>query len=279
MNGRSRSVRNRREKGHCGVPVDLQNDTMIAQLQERIARLEERDRLKDDFLGQLAHEVGNAFVPVQLALQILKQGECGKTIEQVRSILENQVPYMSQLVNDLRRVGRFARGNVAFHPESVDLDTVISQSVEKVHPLIEERRHTLAVSLPETAFALKADPVLLERILIELLRNAAQYTPPGGHIAVDAALDEDHDQVAIHIRDSGEGIPRELLPHVFELFVCGAEKFSFAEGRLGVGLAVVRALAERHGGTVEARNIVPDHGAELIVRLPRSAGVPRRSRV
>lgn len=260
------------------MPIDLQRDAVIAQLEEQIARLEERDRLKDEFLGQLAHEVGNAFVPVQLALQILKRGECGKTVEQVSSILENQLPYVDRLVDDLRRVGRFARGNVAFRPESVDVEAVLSQAVEAVRPLIEEKGHKVTFSLPERKLFLEADPKLLQRIVTELLKNAAQYSSPGSSIDLGAEADADQDQIVLHVRDSGPGIPAEWLPHVFDLFVCGDEKFSFAEGRLGVGLAVVQALTERHRGTVEIRNRTPDHGTEATVRLPIQAPRTQTSR-
>ena len=143
-----------------------------------------------------------------------------------------------------------------------------------MRPLVEERKHELLLSFTSTDLRLEADPTRLEQILVNLLTNAAKYTPAGGRIQLIAGVEGD--EVVFRVRDNGVGIPPELLPRMFDLFAQGDRSLARSEGGLGIGLTLVRSLAELHGGTVTATSDGPGKGSEFVVRLP--AAVPPRPR-
>jgi CheY-like chemotaxis protein/two-component sensor histidine kinase len=175
---------------------------------------------------------------------------------------------MARLVDDLLDVSRITRGKIELRKETVELEGAVRRAVATTDPIITTRQHELTVSLPDHPVLLTADPARLEQILANLLNNAAKYTDPGGRIRLDAVCQGD--QVAIHIHDSGVGIPEHLLARVFDLFMQGDRSLDRAQGGLGIGLTLVRSLVEMHGGTVEAKSDGPGRGSEFIVRLPCS---------
>src|SRR5262249_30750582 len=145
--------------------------------------LRETDRLKDEFLAMLAHELRNPLAPVRNALDIMKQPGANEAMrEQVRDMAERQGQHMAPLLDDLLDVGRIHPGRIELRKEVVDVAAVISRTVEAVRPLIEARRHELTVSLPAGPLRVEADPTRLEQVLTNLLNNAAKYTDPGGHV-------------------------------------------------------------------------------------------------
>jgi CheY-like chemotaxis protein/two-component sensor histidine kinase len=157
------------------------------------------------------------------------------------------------------------RGKVDLRRERVELAAVVARAVETARPLVEAGRHALAVELPPEAVWLEADPVRLAQVLGNLLSNAAKYTDPGGKIWLAAEpLDGD---VVVRVRDTGIGIPADMLAHVFDPFVQTAEARGKSQGGLGLGLALVRSLVELHGGSVAAHSAGPGRGSEFVVRL------------
>ena len=140
--------------------------------------------------------------------------------------------------------------------------------MDAVQPLIEERQHELTVSFRPGTLDLEADPTRLEQIVVNLLTNAAKYTEAGGQIALSAK--KDGNEIVIRVRDNGTGIPPERLPQMFELFVQGDRSLARTEGGLGIGLTLVRSLAEMHGGNVRAYSEGPGKGSEFVVHLPAS---------
>ncbi len=175
---------------------------------------------------------------------------------------------MARLVDDLLDVSRITRGKIELRKEAVELEGAVRRAVATAEPLITTRQHELTVTLPEQSISLVADPARLEQILANLLNNAAKYTDPGGRIQLNAVCHGD--QVAIHIRDTGVGIPEHLLPQIFDLFMQGDRSLDRAQGGLGIGLTLVKSLVEMHGGTVEAKSEGLGRGSEFIVRLPCS---------
>jgi len=143
---------------------------------------------------------------------------------------------------------------------------MLRSAVETSRPLIESARHELTVELPEEPVTLMADPVRLAQIVANLLNNAAKYTEDGGRISLSARRENNH--AVISVRDSGVGIPVDVLPRVFDLFAQADRTYHRSQGGLGIGLTLVRTLVELHGGTVAAKSEGAGRGSEFVVRLP-----------
>ena len=238
---------------------------------ERLARAsaESASRSKDEFLAMLGHELRNPLAPIATAVQLMKmRGDEGCTRE--REVIERQLSHLGKLVDDLLDVSRVARGLISLDRSPIEVAEVLSQAVEMASPLLEQREQELVVSVPETGLAIDADRLRLAQVVANLLTNAAKYTPPRGHVWLTAALDGG--QVVIRVRDDGEGIGPELLPHVFDLFVQGARTIARSEGGLGLGLALVKSLVALHSGTVTASSGGLGRGSEFVVRIPALTG-------
>ncbi len=241
-------------------------------------RLAEANAAKDQFLAMLAHELRNPLAPIRIAAQLVGHSAASPSnIETAREILNRQVAHLARLLDDLLDVSRITRGKIELRKEPVDLATVVATALEASRPLIEEHGHHLAVSVPQDPVTLEADPVRLAQVLTNLVNNAAKYTPPRGQIRVAAA--REGRQVVLRVRDNGRGMPPELVPRVFDLFIQGDKSLAHAAGGLGVGLTVVRTLVELHGGTVAASSAGPERGSEFVVRLPLGEGRAARKGV
>ncbi len=221
------------------------------------------EEAKDEFLAMLGHELRNPLAAVQSAIAAACLDESRR--QRALDIARRQASQLRRLVDDLLDVTRVTRGKIALRKERLHLATVVGRAMEVARTQIEERGHTVSVSLPPE-ITVDADAGRLEQVLVNLLINAAKYTPPGGRIEVIAeALGE---EMVLSVRDNGIGISAEILPHVFDLFAQASSGLDRAQGGLGLGLALVRRLVELHGGHVEARSGGCGHGAEFLVRLP-----------
>jgi len=237
------------------------------ELRQQACELAETIRRKDEFLAMLAHELRNPLAPVRSGLHILKQlGISGTPLERVQQIMERQVELLTQLVDDLLDLSRIGHGKIRLRKQKINLGDVVNQAVETSRPLIEQRRHDLIVTLPPQALHLEADPTRLEQILINLLNNSAKYTPEGGRIWLIGSQEDG--EVVLRIRDTGPGIPAEMLPRIFQPFQ-QADWVSGSPGAgLGIGLTLVRRLTELHGGRVEVHSPGVGKGSEFVVHLP-----------
>ena len=231
------------------------------------------EQAKDEFLAMLGHELRNPLAAVQSAIIAARLDESRR--ERALDIAHRQGAQLRRLVDDLLDVSRVTQGKIALRKERLFLATVVERAVEATRTRIDERGHTLAVALP-SEIKVDADAGRLEQVLVNLIINAAKYTPPGGRIEVIAeALGE---EIVLRVRDNGIGISAETLPHVFDLFAQADNSLDRAQGGLGIGLALVRRLVELHGGHVEARSAGCGQGAEFLVRLPVPRGPePRRA--
>ncbi len=218
-------------------------------------------------MAELSHELRSPLGCIQNALRLLssRPGE-GATRLQAEAVIERQVRRMTQLVDDLLDVSRISRGRLRLHRERTDLRGVVSNAIETVQPLIQERRHRLATALPDTPVWLQGDPWRLEQVFVNLLANASRYTDPGGELKVWAHRRDG--QAVVRIRDSGRGIAPNALTHVFDMFMQADEAASQSRLGLGIGLALVRKLVELHGGSVMAASGGLGLGSEFTVRLP-----------
>jgi len=194
------------------------------------------------------------------------------TVARVRDVMERQVNQMVHLVNDLLDVARITRGQIELKRERTDLKTIIASAVETSLPLIEASQHQLQIDVEQQALPLDADPTRLAQVVGNLLNNAAKYTPVKGQIVLTAR--RHGDEAVIEVRDSGMGIPAASLPTVFEMFTQVGQNMGRAQGGLGIGLSLVRRLAELHGGSASAASPGAGLGSTFTVRLPLAPPTP-----
>ena len=262
----------RDEQGNLrGFAKVLRDRTDMKELQEtlrlRAESLIENDERKNQFLAVLVHELRNPLAPILNALQVIRQvGQGNSGLEQPLRVIDRQVRHIQRLVEDVLDVIRVGAGKMRLRKERLELAGIVRQAVETTRPLVESRKHQFSVSLPPIPVWLEGDPTRLVQILVNLLTNATKYTDEGGHIWLSADLEGN--EVVLRVRDSGIGIPADVMPHIFDLFTQGEYSQRHAQGGLGIGLTLVRNLVHLHGGTIQARSEGPGKGSEFIVRLP-----------
>ncbi|KQM68459.1 ATP-binding protein [Xylophilus sp. Leaf220] len=246
-----------------GVLVDITDRKQAEQA------LQEADRRKDDFLATLAHELRNPLAPIRSAARI--SSDPAATIQQLRwshEVIERQVRTMALLLDDLLDVSRITRGILEVRRELIGLHTIVDSAVETARPLLEARRHALALDLGDVPVRVLADPLRMAQALSNLLTNAAKYTDPGGNILLMARLDGS--QLELRVRDNGIGLTPAALQRVFAMFSQVESALDRSEGGLGIGLALVKGLVELHGGSVSAASAGPGLGSEFVLRIPNA---------
>ena len=243
---------------------ELHRAELLGREREARAAAESANRAKDEFMAMLGHELRNPLAPISTTLHIMRM-RGGQAFERERSILERQVDHLVRLVDDLLDVSKFTRGKVELVRVPVELAALLETAIETASPLIEQRRHRLVTDVP-AGLVVEADAHRLAQVMANLLTNAAKYTPPGGDIEVSAA--RQGPEVVLEVRDTGNGIAPELLPHVFDLFVQGRQNIDRPEGGLGLGLTIVRQLVHLHGGRVVASSDGAGRGTTFRVYLP-----------
>ncbi len=232
--------------------------------------LQESSRRKDEFLAMLAHELRNPIGVINGAAQLFGKLQTEAELEWAKAVIKRQIKHLSRMIDDLLDVSRITRGKITLRKEPLNLAPIVSSALENVRSLVEERKHEVSVSLAPGELRLEADPLRLEQILINLLTNAAKYTPVRGHISVIASREQD--EIVVKVRDNGVGVAPEILPRIFDLFAQGDRTVARSEGGLGIGLTIVRQLLELHGGSVTAKSEGPGHGSEFTLRLPALTG-------
>ncbi len=260
-----------------GVTVDM-SDHQEAERQRTLlveralaARLEAESasRAKDEFLTMLSHELRNPLGAISAAVDVLGSELADKeTAADARAIITRQTRNLSHMMNDLLDVGRVIAGKITLSRQPVDIAAIAARVGKTMALTGAATQHGLHLEL-EPAWT-DGDAVRIEQIVSNLLTNALKYTPPGGN--VDVTVRREGETALIEVRDSGEGISATLLPHVFDLFVQGERTLDRRAGGLGIGLTLVRRLAELHGGTVGVQSSA--QGSKFTVRLPAVEPVP-----
>ena len=231
------------------------------------AALHDNARRKDEFLAMLAHELRNPLAAISTASQVLQLGpEHAHQIKRASGVIDRQIRHITSLVDDLLDVSRVTRGLAQLARDDVDLALVIAHAAEQALPAIEARRHTLVTHTAPDAAHVVGDATRLVQAVANLLSNAAKYTPPGGEIGL--ALEVDGALARIRVSDNGTGIEPALLPQIFDLFTQGERTPGRVEGGLGIGLALVRSIAELHGGEVRAESAGQGRGSCFTLSLP-----------
>lgn len=269
---------NMRELRQLNRTLESANNELIATNAKLIAEIAEREkaeealcrsaRRKDEYIAILAHELRNPLSAIQNAVQVTQLGEVSEEQRAwAQELLQRQVKHLTCLMDDLLDVSRISNGRIQLHLEVSDLATVVANAAESVGPIVEKHQHRLEVTTANEQLWVEVDTVRLTQVLGNLLTNAAKYMEDGGLIELVTEKDAGGWAV-VRVRDHGVGIPNELLNTLFDLFVQAPTALNRAQGGLGIGLALVRALMELHGGSVDVSSDGPDRGAEFAVRLP-----------
>jgi signal transduction histidine kinase/ActR/RegA family two-component response regulator len=244
------------------VTADKVSETELRNARDKA---EEANRAKDEFLAMLGHELRNPLAPMLTALELLRLrlGEAGA---REREVIHRQVRNLSQLIDDMLDVAQIRRGRMVLETRSMYARQIVAQAYDLVAPMLEERRHRLEIDIQPPELIVVGDEQRLVQAVTNLLTNAVKYTEPGGAIRV--SVTGNGEEIVLSVADTGRGIPAALLPHVFDLFVQGERTPDRREGGLGLGLAIVRSIVERHGGIVSATSSGEGTGSEFLIRVP-----------
>ncbi|HKE13304.1 MAG TPA: PAS domain-containing protein, partial [Kofleriaceae bacterium] len=272
----------------------------ITDLKQAEEVLQRADRDKNEFLAMLAHELRNPLVPLRNVAEVMRQATLDKDQrEWAQAVTGRQIDTMTRMIDELLDISRITQRKITLRRERLDALALLERAIEVCRPAIDERSQSLHVRLPDERVAIEGDPLRVEQIFSNLLHNASKFTPPGGNIWVTASVDGHaparapdpgtttggdgdgsglagsiHGDVVVSVRDDGAGIAPPLLSRIFDLFFQGDTSLARVSGGLGIGLTMVRRLAELHGGRVEARSPGPGQGSEFLVWLPSVPGKP-----
>jgi signal transduction histidine kinase/ActR/RegA family two-component response regulator len=255
---------------HAAIAV--RNARLLAEEQRARAAAEAANRLKDEFLATLSHELRtplNAVLGWAVALRAGRLDE--PTAARAREAIERNARAQSQLIEDLLDISRIVTGKLRLDTRLVDPIAVVEAAIDALGPAAAAKRIQLHSVLDPRAGPISGDPGRLQQVVWNLLSNAIKFTPPEGEVSVRLSREPAHAEIVV--ADTGQGIDPALLPHVFERFRQADSSSTRAHGGLGIGLALVKHLAELHGGTVAAESGGPGHGARFSVRLPLLAVV------
>jgi len=234
-------------------------------MERQMQQLAETDRRKDEFLAILAHELRNPLQPLQTAVEVLEHEPDKPVPVRIRRIVQRQVQHMTRLVDDLLDVARFTAGKLELRREPIDLEAIVEEAMASCGSAIQARDHRIAVTAHHAPVIVHGDPVRLVQCVCNLLNNAAKYTEPGGTLRIDWGIEQADGFV--RVADNGRGIPPDVLPKIFDMFV--QERVTpDGGGGLGLGLGLVKRLVELHGGAVRATSEGKGKGAMFEIRLP-----------
>lgn len=250
--------------GWFGTSTDITEQRLAEEA------LRQADSQKDQFLALLGHELRNPLASILAAARIIEQRASPPSLQRASEVVARQAGHIREIVEDLLDVGRIKSGKLRLEKRRADINALLMQAVEACAPLVERRRHTVAVTPAAPPFEIEVDAARIVQVICNLIGNAAKYMTEGGRIEVSAALEAD--TAAIRVRDVGIGIPPEMLGRIFERFVQLDDADDRIDGGLGLGLWLVKSIVEMHGGRVEACSEGRGHGSEFVVRLP---AVPR----
>jgi PAS domain S-box-containing protein len=239
----------------------------VTAQRQMVEELRAADQRKSDFIAILSHELRNPLGPILNGVRILREGAReAAAVERVLSMIERNALQLARMVDDLLDASRISEGKLSLHIQPADLVEIVRDSVDTAMPAISAAGHTLEVDLPEEPVIVQCDPERISQVLGNLLLNAAKYTPSGGRIEVRLKRSPTGQSACVFVKDNGIGIPAEMLPKLFGMFVQAGP--SGRKGGLGIGLALSRRLVELHGGSITVKSLGSGAGAEFIVDLP-----------
>lgn len=242
------------------------NKRLVREMEERRAA-ERKSSAKDEFLAMLGHELRNPLSAISSASSLLGlPGAGAESVGRARLIIQRQTQHLSRIVDDLLDLSRAMSGKILLSKKRLDIGPLVSGCLDTFRATGRTAGYQLGTRIG--AGWVEGDPTRLEQIATNLIDNALKYTPSGGEIEI--AIDTVGEDVVLTVRDSGVGIPPDLLPHVFDVFVQGSISIDRSQGGLGIGLSLVRRLVELHGGSVSATSVGNGGGSTFEIRLPRT---------
>ena len=254
--------------------LDL-NQTLEQRVAERTQALHEADGRKNVFLATLAHELRNPLAPIRTAARLLESPYMSHVeLQRSRAIIARQVTHMATLLDDLLDMSRFSSGEISLRKVDISLQQVLDAAIETAQPLIDAKKHSLQIEVPSSPILVHVDPIRLSQVVSNLLTNAAKYMDPGGQIVLGCRVELA--SLELFVSDTGIGLEPEMCTKVFDVFVQAEPAKERAQGGLGIGLALVKALVELHGGEVDVQSDGRNQGCQFTVKLPHSVAVAPR---
>ncbi|HET9209921.1 MAG TPA: CheR family methyltransferase [Thermoanaerobaculia bacterium] len=265
--------------GASGIERDIsERKRTEEELRRRTEQLVETDRRKDEFLAMLGHELRNPLAPIRNCLHILRSPWLtGDQEERSLLTIERQVLHLTRLVDDLLDIARVSRGKILLRRERLDLAETVRATVEDQRQDLEAAGLTVELDLPDGPLWVDGDPTRISQAVGNVLNNAGKFTESGGCITLSVWREPAGGTAAVAVRDTGVGMEPELIARAFEPFSQAERGPDRGRGGLGLGLALVKALIELHGGSVEAASPGPGGGTEVVMRLPLAAGTEERA--
>ena len=255
-----------RDDDLCEANARLMVAALQAQEREQQARQAQEQQMK--LMAMVAHELRHPLTPLRLAAEMLvtQPNDSPAALARLQRIIDSQVMHMSRLIGDLLDGSRVCNGSLRLQRKTIDLQQVLGKAIMACRPLLQLRKQQLELQMPPGTTEFHGDPVRLAQIFSNLLDNASKYTPEGGRITL--SLTTPQDAVMVTVADNGIGISPDALESIFQLFVQEERGLAFAQGGLGIGLAVVRELVHAHGGTIVVQSEGKNQGSTFIVTLP-----------
>ena len=244
-----------------------ERERRIRELADRdIEQARQSDARKTAFLAALSHELRNPLAPILNGLHILECAEPGSEQSlRARDVIRRQTRHLTRLVDDLLDLTRISHGKIELHRKRFDLRDVVRATCDDHRSLVEQRGLALRLDAAGPVWT-DGDPTRIAQVLSNLLQNAAKFTAAGGTIGVSVAVNDQ--RVSLHVRDDGIGMEQAVIERIFEPFEQAQQQIARQQGGLGLGLALVKGLAELHGGSVSAHSAGPGRGSEFVVELP-----------
>jgi signal transduction histidine kinase len=251
-----------------GVGRDISNvRRMTEALQSHATKLEQANRVKDEFLATLSHELRTPLTSVLGWSRLLRSGKLSKSErERALAIVERNAQAQTKLIEDLLDVSRIITGKLRLEFQPLQLAAIVKEVVDEFRPAAEAKAIEVAANIDATAGPISGDPARLKQVVGNLLSNAIKFTNKGGRI--DVSLKRIDSRAQLRVQDNGIGIDPDVLPHIFERFKQADSSNVRAHGGLGLGLAIVQHLVREHRGTVNAESAGPEKGATFTIDLP-----------
>jgi signal transduction histidine kinase len=266
--------RRARVDGMQDLRIREANENLILAIllaQDLQAAAEVANERQSEFLSMLAHELRNPLHPLGMANDVIgKILDSHKDLPKIHGIIQRQVAHLARLVDDLLDASRVNTGKISMRASVISLQDVIAAAVETSQPVITTRRQHLELDFPAQAIFVNGDLTRLTQVFSNLLLNASKYTPELGHLIIRVTPQQARVEVAVI--DDGAGVPLEIQPFIFDLFVQGPRPQVPAQSGLGIGLSLVRSIVQQHGGMVHMSSAGSGTGSQFIVNLAQAAG-------
>lgn len=252
-----------------GASTDIEAQKVAEREREKTLReLERATHAKDEFLASASHELRTPLTAILGWARM--QREHPELAPRAEEVIERNAKVLADQINDLLDVSRIVANKLAIEPHLLDISTFICPAIDVVRPLADAKRIHLRVAATQAVGRVIGDPSRLQQVVSNLLSNAVKFTPVGGSIIVDASRQNEH--VVVRVIDTGRGIARDFLPHVFDRFCQADGSKPRREGGLGLGLSIAKYIVELHGGTLTAASQGVGRGATFTIMLPAPTG-------